>query len=521
MAELRSDEPRRNGPDRRNRSDRRRSSETRLAAVEICDRNLYVALVARGERGEPRSVFTRMLKWRKTASTIHSKTGRQELQDAFAQLVREEHLTGATMRIALGGRHCVTRVLAGTIDHVRRELTQLEERSQMYLSLGPGHKALAGSVTAMDARHQHALLAVTNQKTLDAVVRIAHDLGVHLEFIEPSLVSLSRVLPGVRGMAKDPTIVIHFDKEMAELGICRDGRLLLDYRPNSIGSAESLADLVVLNLSRLQRFCDRNYAFARQPLRRVVICGHSENAVRALRAFEQKTELVASLLEPELIDAPWEFTGGNPGTDSMAVLGAALAAQNEQEVDTPNLLEDVIAHTQQPAGNFLLKALLPFAATLLVAAAGVVMNRVATRQNDALQAEIQLLAPVRAQARKLMLVSEQTTRLLAGYRELEARLPRRNWDGFLAVVAKCLPEDVWLERLAVKDGNLVSLSGAGFGDTGVYEFVHWLEKVPGFESVTLRATNAIRSTAGPATGFDLAMTLANLGGQASKEALGD
>ena len=67
----------------------------------------------------------------------------------------------------------MTRVITGPTEDVRREFAELEERSLRYLTLGPGPKALAGNTQQLDARHQHALLAVANQRTLDHLMQIA------------------------------------------------------------------------------------------------------------------------------------------------------------------------------------------------------------------------------------------------------------------------------------------------------------------------------------------------------------
>src|SRR5687767_2659117 len=166
---------------------------TRTVAVEICRSTLGLVSVER--RGEsPSRVHTRTVVWRRESSSLHSEAGINELSTALKTLVREEKLAGLAVRLVLSGEFCVTRVLAGTNERVRQEMSALEDRSQRYLSLGPGRKALAGSSRQIDARHQHALLSVANQKTIDAAQQVAVAAGVRIERIEPSLVALSRLL---------------------------------------------------------------------------------------------------------------------------------------------------------------------------------------------------------------------------------------------------------------------------------------------------------------------------------------
>ncbi len=122
--------------------------------------------------------MTRSIRWRKEANSLHTEQGIVELTEAFRTLVTEERLAGAKVRIALGGEFCVTRVITGPTEDVRREFAELEERSLRYLTLGPGPKALAGNTQQLDARHQHALLAVANQRTLDHFMQIARQRSI-------------------------------------------------------------------------------------------------------------------------------------------------------------------------------------------------------------------------------------------------------------------------------------------------------------------------------------------------------
>jgi hypothetical protein len=112
------------------------------------------------------------------AASLHSERGVQELTAALRTLVVDERLTGAKVRIALGGEFCVTRVVTGPTEDVRREFAELENRSLRYLTLGPGRKSLSRCFQQLDARHQHAMLTVSSQRTLDLLLKIAGGVGV-------------------------------------------------------------------------------------------------------------------------------------------------------------------------------------------------------------------------------------------------------------------------------------------------------------------------------------------------------
>ena len=95
-------------PERR-QGDRRRAADTRHAVFELCRSKLNLALIVHADDGD--KVVTRSLRWRNTATSLHTERGVEELTEAFKTLVADERLAGATVRIALGGEYCVTRVV--------------------------------------------------------------------------------------------------------------------------------------------------------------------------------------------------------------------------------------------------------------------------------------------------------------------------------------------------------------------------------------------------------------------------
>ncbi len=258
---------RRQQNERRLHGERRKQSEGRRAIIEVCRSKLHLALIARNPNSDTTDdrVVTRSIRSRNKAASLHTEQGIGELTDAFRTLVAEERLGGAKIRIALGGEFCVTRVITGPTEDVRREFAELEERSLRYLTLGPGAKALAGTTQQLDARHQHALLAVANQRTLDQLMHVAEGVGLQIESIEPSLIALSRAQANLRNACQDACLIIQFDEDVAELGICHRGRLLLDYRPGGHTDAENVADVVAQHLSRLQRYLERYHSYLDAP----------------------------------------------------------------------------------------------------------------------------------------------------------------------------------------------------------------------------------------------------------------
>jgi hypothetical protein len=81
-----------------------------------------------------------------------------------------------------------------------------------------------------------------------------------------------------------------------------------------------------------------------------------------------------------------------------------------------------------------------------------------------------------------------------------------------------MPADVWLNQLTVSDRTSVRLQGASYQEAGVYDFVHWLELAPGVDDVALKRTGSTASASGPATSFELEITLGDSNDQATRVA---
>lgn len=514
---------RRQQSDRRNSGDRRRQADDRCAIFEVCRSMLHLALVVRknGAEGGDR-VVTRSVRWRNEASSLHTDHGREELTQAFRALVNEERIGGSRVRIALGGEFCVTRVITGPTDEVRREFAELEERSLRYLTLGPGPKALAGSTHQLDARHQHALLAVANQLTLDQLMQIADSVGLHLESIEPSLIALSRAQAQLKEACKDACIIIQLDEDAAELGVCHSGRLLLDYRPGGHTNAENVAGVVSQHLSRLQRYIERYHSYLDAPLRHVYLTGDADGVTLARKKFAAMPNFIVHVLEPADIDMPWNHAAKAPGTELSATLGTAMDFYKESSDNRgPNLIETALAQLREPIRPILIRSFAPIAAVLLVAAGLFSYHIVEWRKTTALQAEMEELAPVCARATELRLKLGAAENKLAKLQALDKQLPQPDWQNILNHISQSMPDDVWLDRLSFRDGESASLTGASYTDGGVYDFVGYLKQAPDVAEIALEGTGVGQSTTGPTTNFTLQLTLANFAGRGEKEARHD
>jgi Tfp pilus assembly protein PilN len=504
----RSSSDRRGQPDRRKTTDRRRGVDARNVAFEVSGSMIHVALIVRGNDSSPEKVVTRSVPWRKESKTLYSELGAQELAEAVGTLATEERLAGAQVRIALSGEFCVTRVVTGPTEDVRREIADLEERSRRYLTLGPGEKTIAGSIQQLDARHQHAMLTVANQKTLDALLRMADAVGIQITTIEPSLAALSRAQGCLDASTQEACLIVQLNSGGAELGICQGGRLLLDYRPAGHTDATNVADVIARHLTRVQRYIDRHYGNIKSPVRRVYLAGDTQAVAVAQRQFARLKQFEATPLDPSRLCPNWQHAGSAPGPDLAAALGAAMIDyQNDTSERTPDLMERILAESREPMRPILIRSLLPVAAVLLVAIGMFVLLGSERRAASAVRMQLEALEPVRDRARNSELELAVTERKLLQLKELEHRLPATNWSRLLTRIAQSMPDDVWLEGLSFQDAKSAKLTGASYADGGVYDFVGYLKQVPDIAQIALAGTGVGRSATGPTTSFELQLSL--------------
>jgi hypothetical protein len=440
------------------------------------------------------------------------------LTAALKALVAAEKLTGAMVRFSLSGEFCVTRVLTGTADRVRRELKQLEDRSQRYLTLGTGEKALAGSIRQIDARHQHALLTVTNQKTLETLMHVATTVGIKIDRVEPSLVALCRVIGQLEYDKNQPTMILQLDEKGVELGISHGGQLLLDYRPGGREVHDEVADIVAQHLARLQRYCFRYFRFAQGELNKIFLCG-TDDAVEKVRAgFAKQPQLQVEVLNLAALEPRLRFSSGTPSSDLASAVGTCLipVGASSEEMG-PNLIEDLQDFSKKPLVSELMRIAWPLAATVVIVLAALGVKQRQQWAVTQLEAEIAALQPKKLQSLKLrsQLATAKTKQAYLGTISESASCP--DWSRVVSIIAGCMPEDVWLDSFHLDEQGRVKLAGMSYAEDGIYEFVSWLKKSPLFFDVALEGTRSGRFEGGQVIQFDLMCNFNGTAGLANGE----
>jgi hypothetical protein len=349
-------------------------------------------------------------------------------------------------------------------------------------------------------------------------MNIAESLNLSIESIEPSLLALSRVQAHVRDTCQEAALLIQLDEDVAELGICHGGRLLLDYRPGGHTNAENVADVVTQHLSRLQRYLQRYHSYLDAPLRHVYLAGNAQAVARAAAKFQALGGFEIHVLEPANLEMPWQYVDEVPGTDLAATLGTAMPIYADSaQSQGPNLIESALAQQRVPLRPVLIRSLAPVAAVLLVAAALGLLRVGQWRQLAGLKSELEALTPACVRATELRLKLAAADSKVQQLHALANKLPKTDWRQVLSRISQSMPLDVWLDRLTVQDGQSAALSGASYTDNGVYDFVGYLKQVPGVADIALEGTGVGQSPTGPTTNFELKLSLTNFDAHAEKE----
>ncbi len=519
MSERRSTTERRRFFSRRRSRDRGKDAERSHTVIEIAGGDLQAVTLTGSEEDSADQVQVMTVRWRKEASTLNSEKGLEELTAALTELAEKHDLLTTNLQFVLGGEFCVTKAIRGTSEEVRSELQQIEQRSRLYLMLGPGEKVTVSRTQAIDARHESAVVAVCNQQTLNTIHEAATRAGMQIDSIEPALVATSRAIGRLEDVPTEPCLLIHLDESAAELGVCHGGSLLLDYRPGGRTDPEDLVEMVRTHLNRLQRHVGRQLRQPPPQLKRIYLCGQQAAVERAYPVFSACEQFDVKRIDPAKIQATWEFA--EPVTNSAAVpaLGALLNTYlPDGERDVPNFMEQIIASTREPLKPVLVRSAMPLAAVLLVAATIFAFNFTKQQKIAGVQEQLKGLATVQVRDRELRLQQRAAQSKLVQLTLLSEGLDSLPAGKVVARLGHCMPSDVWLNRLEIADMKAISLDGTSFHEDGYSDFIKWLELAPGFEDVALRSTRPGQSAAGPAINFTVELNLDDWNGNVEEVA---
>ncbi len=502
---------RRTSNDRRGRYGRRRSAVDRVAVIEIAESNLRVVVLDRSPDGSPDLARTESITWRHEATSLNSDLGFEELSTALRDLAEQHDLQNIQLHFVLSGEFCVTKAIRGTVEEVRRELQKLEHRSRLYLMLGPGEKTTVHKIRPLDARHEYAVAAVCNTRILETIHQATLQSGLNIESIEPALVASSRAVGRLKDAPSEPCLLVHLDGSTIELGVCHEGRLLLDYRPGGHADPRHLVELVRTHLSRLQRHVGRQLRETPPSLRRVYLCGEESVVQVAFPAFAQCKQFDVQKILPNQLQASWQFAEGADHGASVPALGALLNIYlPESERDAPNFMDHILAGVREPLRPIVIRCAIPIAATLLIAFGLAFTNFTMQQSVDSLQRQVDGFAASRNLSHDLFKKFGASRAKLTQLASLASKIPSRSAASVATCIGQCMPDDVWLNRISIENMQTIRLSGASYVEAGVFDFVRWLELAPGFDEVVLEGTRPGRLKTRRTTDFDVQLVLGEL-----------
>lgn len=491
----------------KNKANRRRLQGVKVA-LEISRGDIHLLVV--DQTKDPPRMRVCQVPWGDGSLSLDTDAGREALATALCELSAREQLAGATVKVALNSDFCLTRVLSGENEEVRRELKSLDDRSSLYLSLGAGENTFAVCTQALDAKHQQAFVTIANKQTVGAIRDGLAAAGFTVEVLEHSLVALARSVGLLEQDAEEPVLVLELNQRGVDLGISYRGQLLLDYRPGGNATKEQVASTVIRHLERLQRFCNKRFRFTSGTLSRIFLCGDSEEVQLACSQFAGQDRLRAEVLRPETLLERCGWPATEPvGSNFMPSIGTLAYASAPENSHSPNLVaqsEDDSAGTPWKA---LLRTAWPVAAALLLLVGIYGWNFYLGLRCSWLEQKTASFDSARQSLNDLQmrinLVRQETDQLTT----IVGQVRPPAWHELLATIGAALPEGVWLERIGVDGDGAVRITGPSQSEDGVFEFVRLLKNVPALSNVALESTQPIQFNSYPATRFDITCRLAS------------
>lgn len=337
--------------------------------------------------------------------------------------------------------------------------------------------------------------------------------------IEPALSALTRAVTRLPDVPADPYLLINFTESATEIAIVHEGRLLLDYRPGGAAKPEDLPALLDSHLNRLNRHVARYLRTSVPGIKHAFLCGEETAMQTASKALGSRSPLEIRLVRPADVQATWELTKDAAQVATAPVLGGLLASYlSSDDVDAPNLMQHILEGRQEPLRPRLIRSGIPLAATVLMAIALAWLNSTKRQDLAGMQSELDGLATASARATELRLQLTGAQAKLHQLETLAGKLPAGLSAAAIRQLGACMPSDVWLSQLSITDRKQALVQGSSYLEAGVYDFVRWLELAPGFAEVALRRTSTASSASGPATSFELELSLSDFNDQAERVA---
>jgi hypothetical protein len=438
-----------------------------------------------------------------------SPGSRVHLNEALAFLCERHEIKRERIAVSLDGDFCVTRVAMGTTEKVDSETSMLEVRVPRYLQLGPGEKVTGNARKNIAPAVDYAVTGVVNRSLIQLIYEALRAKDLNVAWVEPSLVSVARLLGHARVGDERPVMIADGTGKQWDVGIACDGRLLLDYRPASAKTAESLRDAVEGHISRLKRFCQRHRGIATGELRELLICGDDSKTAGAEGVLGDSINIEVAVLKVPKLASLYEIDDEFRDSNCVPPVATVLPLLTGVSVaDVPDLLDEVRREPDLPLVSQLLRTGWPVIAAMLVLAisyglvsgqryaqAGTTEGRAAIEtQINANEVRFTELSQKRDRLSHLVRIRDQTS--------------EPNWHTIFEQVTQSLPDTAKLNSFEIEtDGQLV-LAGTVIDESLVFDLVNAFRRLPGISQVALRGTAPDESVHG--TRFTIRLTTSHM-----------
>lgn len=484
---------------------RRVRQRDRVVAIGLTGHDLTLVVLERGLGDSADRVRHRHVQWRFEASDLQSEQGQAELKAAVAKLGAEEKLQGVPIHLALSSDFCVTRVISGESEQVRRELSQVLERSQVYLSLGVGSKIAAVTESAIDARRRHAWVSVANRQIIETIYEAFDAARLNLVRIEHTVAALSRVVQATGDDADTPVIVIDVCDNGVDVAISHRGNLLLDYRPSGTNARECVGTIVGRHTKRLQRYIDRLLRGSSAPIGKICVCGESEDMERVCWNVIQQSDLPVRELRPACLPCDWELDAAAAEDSSLTADLGMLLEQTSGDLtnEYPNLLEPLRDTMRRPVAKTLLKIGWPVVATLVMSVLLALTSVVQGFRSGSLERELAAVEQDTSEVEDIRFALMSVQAEIESLEQMRKGLTLAPWSRMMTRVGHCLPSGVWLNEFRVTERGDLELTGTSHSEDAVFVFVEHLRTVPDLAGVSLESTQQTVRRSGPALRFSV------------------
>lgn len=418
-----------------------------------------------------------------------SSTGEELLTSAISELADRYEMRRSNVAVSLDGDFCVTRVSIGTAESIDEELSMLAVRVPRYLQLGPGEKVTGECRAKISPNEDYAVTGVVNRSLIQLIYDSFREADVDVRWVEPSLVSVARLVGQSEVGGDKPIAIADGTGNRWDVGIACSGRLLLDYRPASATTVETLRESLEGHFSRLKRFCHRHRGISTGELSRLMICGAGKKPDEAVSALQGSAEI-----EPEVLCVPnltelFEIASGQCGSENVPAVSTVLPLLiGVSESEVPDLFDQVRRAPEQPIVTRMIRSAWPVAAAVLILCVTYGMvSRQRFHRSHVVKDRAEIEAQIDATNVRFAKLAQQRE-LVNFLTQIRAQTSEPSWNLMLGRITQCLPDTARLNEFHVESGGKLVLKGTVLDESIVYELVNHFRHLPEVREVALTGT---------------------------------